>query len=89
MSTKSSFIGSQTPYSQIVNLLNTLHIEECVLDNVMTDPWWCGLHQDTNGVSQDADGCGQNQNTEYECADWINDIPGWLKVDDKSSSENT
>ena len=89
MSTKSSFICGQTPNSQIVNLLNALNIKECVLDNVMTDAGWCCLHQDTNSVSQDADSCGQHQNTEYECADWINDCPGWLEVDDKCGTENT
>ena len=89
MSPKSCFIGGQTPNPQIVNLFDSLHIEEGVLDNIMTDPFWGGFHEDSHCVSQNADGGGKNQNTECKCADWIDEGPFGFEVDDKSCSEDT
>ena len=39
---------------EIVDLFNTIHREESVLDNLVADSGRGGFHQNTNGVSQDA-----------------------------------
>ena len=55
----------------------------------MTHPAGHRLHQDSNGVSENGDCGGQDEDAEDEGADWVNDRVFRLEVDYESSSEDS
>jgi hypothetical protein len=43
------------------------------------------LHENTHAVLEDGNGGKKAQNSEYESADGVCDLPGWLEVNNDSS----
>jgi hypothetical protein len=72
----------------LLNLINT-YLFDVLIALLNVESFRCCLHENYYTVLEDWDGCEQNQESEYEGAYGVNDLPVRLDVDDDCSNDNS